>query len=269
MATIEFLPAHATVEAPPGTPLVAAARTAGLDLELPCGGDGSCGRCIVRTTGGEVRTESRGRVPASAVASGYVLACQTRVHDGAITVELPDRSRADGQFADDEEARLLVDTTLLPRADDLEPLVEKWSSRGGAAASRGRPLRRRPADGLDSCRAKRRQRRLHIVGRASRGRGAARGRRAGDGHRPARRRRGAGPRHRARRHHLASLRRRRRHRHDLGRGAARLPADRRRPRHRERRQRPDPVRRGRDQPHQLRGSARRASASCSGGSWTP
>lgn len=129
MPTIEFLPAHTEVEAPPGTPLVAAARTAGIDLELPCGGDGSCGRCIVRTTGGEVLTESRGRVPASAVASGYVLACQTRVHDGAITVELPDRARADGQFADDEEARLLVDTTLLPRADDLEALVEKWSLR--------------------------------------------------------------------------------------------------------------------------------------------
>jgi uncharacterized 2Fe-2S/4Fe-4S cluster protein (DUF4445 family) len=126
MPTVEFLPGRATVEAAPGTPLVSAARAAGVDLELPCGGDGSCGRCIVRTTGGEVRTESRGRIPASAAASGYVLACQTRVHGGAVTVELPTPARADGQFADDE-ARLLVDPALLPRADDLEPLVEKWS----------------------------------------------------------------------------------------------------------------------------------------------
>jgi uncharacterized 2Fe-2S/4Fe-4S cluster protein (DUF4445 family) len=128
MPTVEFLPTHVTVEASPGTPLVSAARRAGVDLELPCGGDGSCGRCIVRTSGGEVETESVGRIPPSAVSSGYVLACRTRICDSAVTVELPVRTEARGRF-NDQEARSLVDPALMPTADDLDPLVEKWSVR--------------------------------------------------------------------------------------------------------------------------------------------
>ncbi len=124
MPTIEFLPSGTTLEAPRGTPLVSAARRAGVDLELPCGGDGSCGRCIVRTSGGRVETESLGRIPPSAVASGYVLACRTRIGDEPLTVELPQPREGRGQFADD--GRSLVDPSLLPKTDDIEPLVRKW-----------------------------------------------------------------------------------------------------------------------------------------------
>jgi uncharacterized 2Fe-2S/4Fe-4S cluster protein (DUF4445 family) len=125
MPTVEFLPDHATFEAPTGTPLVKVAQQAGVDIELPCGGDGSCGRCIVRATGGEVETESLGRIPSSALSSGYVLACRTRIGGDAVTVELPDRASTDGQFAD-TEARSLVDPALMPKADDIEPLVCKF-----------------------------------------------------------------------------------------------------------------------------------------------
>ena len=124
MPTVEFLPDHTTFEAPPGTPLVKVAQLAGVDIELPCGGDGSCGRCIVRATGGEVETESLGRIPSSALSSGYVLACRTRVGSEAVTVELPDRAPTDGQFAD-TEARSLVDPALMPSVDDVDPLVRK------------------------------------------------------------------------------------------------------------------------------------------------
>jgi uncharacterized 2Fe-2S/4Fe-4S cluster protein (DUF4445 family) len=122
--TVEFLPDHTTFEAPSGTPLVKVAQLAGVDIELPCGGEGSCGRCIVRATGGEVQTESLGRIPSSALSSGYVLACRTRVGDEAVTIELPARATTDGQFAD-AEARSLVDPALMPKADDIDPLVRK------------------------------------------------------------------------------------------------------------------------------------------------
>ena len=124
MPTVEFLPDHISFEAPPGTPLVKVAQQAGVDIELPCGGDGSCGRCIVRATGGEVETESLGRVPSAALSSGYVLACRTRIGSDAVTVELPERAPADGQFAD-TEARSLVDPALMPKTDDIDPLVRK------------------------------------------------------------------------------------------------------------------------------------------------
>jgi len=126
MPTVEFLPARASLEAQPGSPLVAVARRAGIELELPCGGDGSCGRCVVRTSGGGVDTEERGRIPRAAVAAGYVLACQTRVGDQPVTVELPDTIKSEGQFAD-QGAHSLVDPQLLPTAHDIDPLVKKIS----------------------------------------------------------------------------------------------------------------------------------------------
>ena len=125
MPTIEFLPAHKSIETSSGTPLVTVARQAGVEIDLPCGGDGSCGRCIVRASGGEVETESLGRIPSSAESSGYVLACRTRICDDAVTVELPEKPDAQGQFAD-HEARSLVDPELMPKADDIAPLVQKW-----------------------------------------------------------------------------------------------------------------------------------------------
>jgi uncharacterized 2Fe-2S/4Fe-4S cluster protein (DUF4445 family) len=124
LPAVEFLPDQKTFEAPPGTPLVKVAQQAGVDIELPCGGDGSCGRCIVRASGGAVETESLGRIPSSALASGYVLACRTRICADTVTVELPDKVQANGQFADNE-ARALVDPALMPKADDIDPLVRK------------------------------------------------------------------------------------------------------------------------------------------------
>jgi uncharacterized 2Fe-2S/4Fe-4S cluster protein (DUF4445 family) len=123
MPTIEFLPAGKHVEVPRGTELLDAAREAGVSIELPCAGEGTCGRCIVRVTG-EVSSESEGRLPEQAIEDGYVLACSARVLDHSLTVEVPVRPEVRGQFADDE-ASSLVDAALLPTADDIEPVVGK------------------------------------------------------------------------------------------------------------------------------------------------
>jgi uncharacterized 2Fe-2S/4Fe-4S cluster protein (DUF4445 family) len=125
MPTIEFLPADKRVEAAHGTPLVTVARQAGVEIDLPCGGDGSCGRCVVRATGGEVETASLGRIPSAAVASGYVLACRTRIQDDPVTIELPEKTESRGQFADQDEPSL-IDPGLLPTKDEIAPLAQKW-----------------------------------------------------------------------------------------------------------------------------------------------
>ena len=49
-----------TVEVPPQTGLLDAARQAGVEIESPCGGEGTCGKCLVRVTGGEVDSRSLG-----------------------------------------------------------------------------------------------------------------------------------------------------------------------------------------------------------------
>ncbi|MER3515360.1 MAG: hypothetical protein C4310_13995, partial [Chloroflexota bacterium] len=45
--TIRFEPSGRTVQVPTGTLLLEAVRQAGLDLNVPCGGQGRCGRCAV------------------------------------------------------------------------------------------------------------------------------------------------------------------------------------------------------------------------------
>jgi uncharacterized 2Fe-2S/4Fe-4S cluster protein (DUF4445 family) len=53
-----------------------------------------------------------------------VLACRTRIRDRAVIVEVPERADVPGQFAD-SEARSLVAPDLLPKTDDITPLVVK------------------------------------------------------------------------------------------------------------------------------------------------
>jgi len=125
MPTVEFQPACRSVEVDAGTDLLEAAREAGVEIELPCAGEGSCGRCLVRVIG-EVASESAGRLPPAAIEEGYVLACTATVLGTPLTVEVPDpSSTARGQFAELEVDGLVSDA-LRPSADEIEPAVVRW-----------------------------------------------------------------------------------------------------------------------------------------------
>lgn len=71
-----FQPAGIEISVPTGTTLSAAARSAGLWIDSPCGGNGTCGKC-------EVSVVSNGQ-------SRRALACQSRVEADCV-VTLPDR----------------------------------------------------------------------------------------------------------------------------------------------------------------------------------
>ena len=58
----------------------------------PCGGEGTCGKCIVRVASGEVDSRSLGLLPPAAVAEGYVLACATRILREDLIVEVPEQA---------------------------------------------------------------------------------------------------------------------------------------------------------------------------------
>jgi len=90
---VTFLPAVRTAYVLPGTRLVEAAAEAGVILDSPCGGEGSCGKCRVQVkTQGSEPTEADERVFSSdEIRQGYRLACQTAVR-GPITVFIPDAS---------------------------------------------------------------------------------------------------------------------------------------------------------------------------------
>jgi uncharacterized 2Fe-2S/4Fe-4S cluster protein (DUF4445 family) len=70
MPTVNFINQNVKTEVPARTPLVAAARAAGVAIETPCNGAGTCGKCRVRL-GANVRLGENQR---------EVLACQTAVN---------------------------------------------------------------------------------------------------------------------------------------------------------------------------------------------
>lgn len=85
---IRFLPFDVTVEAPAGSTVLEAARSAGLPLTTACGGKGTCGKCLVRITDGEYETRPSSSLPSRLLKEGYALSCLTRVKDH-LTVVLP------------------------------------------------------------------------------------------------------------------------------------------------------------------------------------
>ncbi|MCL2462145.1 MAG: 2Fe-2S iron-sulfur cluster-binding protein, partial [Defluviitaleaceae bacterium] len=112
MPSITFLPDNITVTVPEGAPLLEAARLAGVFVETPCGGRGTCGKCAVRVASGAVdfrrserilagagENEMGERARAGAAAPGKsVLICQTFVKDEPVTVELLGKSGEKGKF---------------------------------------------------------------------------------------------------------------------------------------------------------------------------
>jgi hypothetical protein len=121
-----------------GLSLHEAARQAGVDIEVPCG------RCFVRVTRGEVEGDNAGRLPAPALAAGYVLACRTRLLDSPVTVEVPERlTLEEGQFADDETLRL-IEPGLLPTPEQIDSLIARRCLTVPPPAARGWTLRPRP-----------------------------------------------------------------------------------------------------------------------------
>lgn len=85
---ITFMPADKSIAVNEGTSLLAAARAAGLLVEAPCDGRGTCGKCQVKVAGklnnpGELEQKQLG----TRLEAGVRLACQAKVA-GAARVEL-------------------------------------------------------------------------------------------------------------------------------------------------------------------------------------
>jgi len=88
MHKILFRPEAKTVQVAAGTLLNDAIAQAGIDLNLPCGGQGRCGRCRIVVESGQVDRRSSSRISSVELEQGYALACQTTVH-GDLQVFIP------------------------------------------------------------------------------------------------------------------------------------------------------------------------------------
>ncbi len=98
--TVTFDIAPEPVYVSTGTLLVEAARTAGIDIAQPCGGQGRCGRCAVQITAGDIRRRSTLRLSPEDVAAGYALACQSVV-EGDVSVSVPPQEKIERRLTTD------------------------------------------------------------------------------------------------------------------------------------------------------------------------
>ena len=88
---------------PAGTSLTDAAQLAGLEINQPCGGQGRCGRCIVKIESGPARRRSTLRMTAEDVAEGYALSCQTVV-EADVVITIPPQKKARRKLVTDKTA---------------------------------------------------------------------------------------------------------------------------------------------------------------------
>ena len=124
MPLITFQPSGITLEVQAKTTLLDASRRAGIEIDAPCGGKGTCGNCAVRIISGRVDCENLGVLTQSEIDQGFVLTCRTFIQDTDVIIDVPDQAgRFGGQFSDD--GMELIDPALLPTPEDCSPLTEK------------------------------------------------------------------------------------------------------------------------------------------------
>ncbi len=128
MARITFKNKDITLEAEQGTSLVDCIRKAGLHIETPCNGIGSCGKCRVKAEG-ELYPPTEGERKLLKADAGIRLACMAKVK-GDVEIELPasaDRLKTINRgFSVDVEPDSDTRRLLLPAVDrgSSKPYIE-------------------------------------------------------------------------------------------------------------------------------------------------
>jgi len=125
MPLITFNPGEISVEVPTHAPLLDAAKRAGISVETPCGGNGICGRCLVRIESGAVEFDNNGILTKQMTDEGLVLVCRTKVLDVPVSVSyFTNVGKEQGKFSKMSDDILLVDPKLLPGPQDFDAIVK-------------------------------------------------------------------------------------------------------------------------------------------------
>ena len=120
MPIVTLHPDGMMIEVPSGTILLDVIHQAGIGLDASCGGEGNCGKCLVRIETGKMESDRSELLSASQEAQGFVLACKSRILEAPVTVEIPKLSlKSGGQFIDETdvigmEPRALISSDSIP-----------------------------------------------------------------------------------------------------------------------------------------------------------
>ena len=127
MPGVTFQPSGKTITAQAGATLMDCARKADVSIDAPCGGKGTCGKCMVRVVAGSVDSRSLGTLSQELVADGYVLACKAVLLNDDVTVQTPDRTGWEGgKFVESLDEECLIRRELMPDKWEFDPLAVKW-----------------------------------------------------------------------------------------------------------------------------------------------
>jgi uncharacterized 2Fe-2S/4Fe-4S cluster protein (DUF4445 family) len=81
---LKFLPGGFTTEITPGSSILEAIKKSGLEIQATCGGEGTCGDCIVKVVSGKYKTKPTAEISENLIKEGYVLSCSTMVEDDLV-----------------------------------------------------------------------------------------------------------------------------------------------------------------------------------------
>lgn len=114
------------MEMPVGSPLLSAAKDHDVSVDAPCGGQGTCGKCLVKIEQGSVDFENNGVLAQDLVDDGYVLICKSKMAEQDVVVHVFSESGEEqGKFSHATEDMLMIDRALMPTRSDIDPLVKK------------------------------------------------------------------------------------------------------------------------------------------------
>ena len=119
---IDFEPIGRRIECKAGATLLDAAQQAGVMLTAICGGEGACGRCIVRVMSGEVsppNSTEQDELGQADVQAGWRLACQVYI-EGDVRIHVPPESLVTAQRTQTEGQALAVELQPAVRAVDVQ-----------------------------------------------------------------------------------------------------------------------------------------------------
>ena len=86
-STITFQPSGKSAVVPQGSTLLDASARAGIFVETPCGGQGRCGRCLVKLDSGQLSHRENPHLTTQQIEQGWVLACTAQpVSDVVVTI---------------------------------------------------------------------------------------------------------------------------------------------------------------------------------------
>lgn len=100
-------PENLILKASPGTPLIDVLKDKGIFLNLPCGGEGRCGKCVVSVISGanEPSDDEKKHLSAKDIDEGMRLACRTNIQSD-IEISVPTSSRLAGAGAGWEDIEI-------------------------------------------------------------------------------------------------------------------------------------------------------------------